>query len=123
MKPRFYIGTKRGTNLGVVYDETGTIIGRVMKKSRVAAGLKGARRPFYTAMVTLPDGTTAGCSLGTRHPDRWSAARAIRKFHTAYPTASYAGIAGNAAAQLGWLTGAFKRDYWRDCALPYQTIR
>jgi hypothetical protein len=112
------IGNRRG-NRGVVYAPDGTIIGRIESRARVAAGAKGARAPFFTAYVALPDGATVGHSLGTRHRTRASAARAIRLF--------WQRNSGTTAPRdpffVSRLTARFKSEYWRDCALPYQTIK
>jgi hypothetical protein len=120
------IGTKRGQNHGLVYDEAGTILGHVERHSRVAAGLKGQRRLFWTATLRTPDGRkVTACSLGTRHPDRWSAARAIQAFHeanpdltrTAVPTTRW-GYAYDAA--ISHAAACFKFDRFDVCKLPYR---
>lgn len=118
--PRFAIGHKRGVR-GHVFAPDGVLLGKIEKRNRVAAGTGGKRGTFYTASVTLPDGTTVGASLGTRHPDRWSAARAIRAFHDAY-TIDAPGI-NLSAVFVSRLVTRFKSERWQTCALPYQTIK
>lgn len=79
------IGTKRGTNYGVVYSPHGSIVGRVRRESKDAAGTYRNRRPekwaFYTAALLLANGDPVRApSLGTRHETRAHAMRAIRMF-------------------------------------------
>lgn len=84
------IGTKRGDNYGLVYDDKGRVLGRVFQtQRRLRADMGGGHGTAWTAYVMLPDGTEVGCSLGTRHRDRWSAARAIRAFWTEYESLRY----------------------------------
>lgn len=124
------IGTKRGQNFGLVYDAAGTIIGHVERRNRVAAGLKGAKRPFYTATLRTPNGlAVAAPSLGTRHPDRWSAARAIQAFHAKHPGLVKDANARNTSpsgtfiwdSSVSSAAACFKHDHFDVCALPYRT--
>lgn len=80
------IGTAKGVR-GNVYAEDGTLIGRVFKQSRRLRETGGKFGEAWTAVATTPDGEQAGASLGTRHPDRWHAARAIQAFWGEYPAA------------------------------------
>lgn len=129
------VGTKRGVNYGLVYDETGRVIGRVFRHSRVAAGMKGERASFYTANV-IAGGMEAGGSLGTRHPNRASAVRAIRAFAAEFPPERMDLLIANESHSRftnapEWLTRValnratywFKAERWEVCALPYRTIK
>lgn len=79
------VGTKRGKNYGIVYATNGQPIGRVFRHKRVAAGTKGARAPFWTAVAFDDTGAQiSGPSLGTRHPSRHSAVSAVREFAATY---------------------------------------
>lgn len=89
-------------------ERDGIILGRAQAASRVAAGTGGQRRLFYTATVG-----DYGPSLGTRHPNRASAVRAIREFHAANPLYFLWGRSTR-VAQLA----AFKRSLPELCALP-----
>jgi hypothetical protein len=117
------IGTKRGVNYGTVYDlhnPLGTLrtLGKVRRESKVAAGFKGQRRTFYTAQPTMPNGWQLP-ALGTRHPTRWHAARAIRMFHDAYPLIGKGYMDRHAAAHAA---RCFKYDYWRECGLSERNL-
>lgn len=125
------IGTKRGSNYGLVYSPEGVVIGRVMRDAKVArAGLGGGRRSFWTAYPIL-DGERAMVSLGTRHVHRRDATAALLAFYASYPpeTIKRAALVAAPFPSLGndWrdclrralscAAADFKRDQWKLCGL------
>lgn len=78
------IGTKRGTNYGMVYNAEGAVIGRVFRDCKDAAGTYGpggpSKRSFWTAELWMGNTRLNVPSLGTRHTSRAHAVRAIRLF-------------------------------------------
>ena len=105
-----------GHTAGTVQRADGVILGRAQEASRDAAGTYDGRgrarerRTFWTA-------TIAGCdrapSLGTRHPTRASAVRAIRAFHAEHPLY----FAWGDPTRARWIA-AFKSQHPEVCALP-----
>lgn len=78
------IGTRRGER-GVVMRH-GRVLGKVFAHSRVAAGKKGARAPFFTATPSYPSCLLGdGPSLGTRFATRHAAVAALVAFDRSYP--------------------------------------
>lgn len=69
-------GTTRPHTRGTVFDRDGRVLGRVGQTQRRLRG--GDTGTAWTPVVIL-DGREVA-ALGTRHPDRWSAARALRAF-------------------------------------------
>jgi hypothetical protein len=127
--PKVCIGRKRGKNHGVVYAPDGRVIGRVFKASKIAAGAKGRRASFYTAVVIL-DGIESAVSLGTRHKTRASATAAILAFWRAYPALRIKQAQGRVrrtysaplAAALYDASAQFKYDNWQVCALSQRNL-
>lgn len=117
------IGTKRGIRGSVWVGER--LVGRAFAHSRVAAGTKGARRPFFTAVPHYPGCLLgSGMSLGTRFPSRRSAVRALRDFAREYPPERLAAMAMVESARGCYLdplaaatmsaAGAFKTRHYND---------
>jgi hypothetical protein len=89
------ISTKRGTK-GHVTTPDRRMIGRVRPEHKDAAGTYGpngpAKRKFYTAEVWY-DGRRLFCgTLGTRHPTKAHAARAIRMFWDQFEAGTSLGL-------------------------------
>jgi hypothetical protein len=113
------VSTKRGTK-GLVYAPDGRIIGHVRREWKDAAGTYGphgpTKEPFFTANVCLDaDRRGMGASLGTRHPTRASAMRAIRLFWDWYAQQDFA---LNARA----MPGRFKSLHPEVCALKPRKV-
>lgn len=126
--PYACIGTKRGQNFGIVYrpGRFGTVvIGRVKRDSKDAAGTYGpggpSKRTFFTAEVWNGLHLSTGPrrlpvpSLGTRHPSRAHAVRAIRLFWEWW--ANDPSNAGRHVVPTGYDVQRFKYEHRAVCAL------
>lgn len=102
------IGTARGVR-GLVYSADGRVIGRVFKQARRLRNNAGKFGEAWTAMLIDAEGREIPCSLGTRHPDRWHAAHAIRAFWQWCERANRPATSRNAAL--------FKYDHYATCGL------
>jgi hypothetical protein len=69
---------------GIVYHGS-TVIGKVFRHARVAAGTGGQRRPFWTATPEQGFELGSGASLGTRFTSPRQAFHAMTDFHRSYP--------------------------------------
>ena len=118
-RPSLCIGTGRG-NRGLVYGEDGTVIGRVFKQARRLRNNGGQFGEAWTAHAII-DGQDARGSLGTRHPDRWHAARAILAFHRKYTPARIRAMAmpwdRRPEAAASRAVSYFKYDHHETCGL------
>lgn len=110
---------------GTVFDSAGVLLGRVQVHSRDAAGTYGPGGPrkarFWTAELYATDGSHIAY-LGTRHPNRAHAMRALRLFADAHP-ACRAPLWGfdtwhaDARQARREAVARFKRDNREVCAL------
>lgn len=114
--PYVKISKVRGTK-GVVTAPDGSVLGRVMKCRKDAAGTypNPVRHPFYTATVEWQGQTLGYPSLGTRHPTRAHAARAIRLFWEQNYWTLYSPSQPHAVVVL--CVAKFKRHNREACAL------
>lgn len=139
--PKVCVGTKRGSNRGVVYAPDGTVIGRVFRTTKAARkSLGGGMQPFWTAEAIV-GGVRAGMSLGTRHVERRDAVAAVLAFSREYPEArimralirwwrtkrsqSHMLLTGDRYALSKAISSAvweFKHDHWQACGLPGRTL-
>lgn len=102
----------------------GRVIGRVCRDGKVAAGMNGARRSFYTAKVGIsPSGH--GYNLGTRWVTRAQAVAAVRDFNRRYPGVAWiAPVHGNGSLAQRYIlqrVAAWKAE--RRAIFPFNVYR